>query len=432
MPGAGNSSSGLGSSSSTASESNPMAAPTMSSISNDDDNAKQKMFFTTSDLIDRMNSAMKDANADMPVPLPESGGGGGGFELQRKMPDGSYRRAEESEMAAADFQAKMKQASEMIAGLDSQQKIDWAKLQRSQGNKLFAEGKLFQCTANISYLKEIYASTFRFPFFFNMNLVGNYKEAMDVYLTCLVAMDQTTSSVIDEGGESEELINMQIEKEIKLPVLLNLALSALKMGMLSKAEQFCNFAMEMESGKQSVKANFRRGRVRMLMGHYVSAELDLDKALELNGKMSNGENCDFQQLENERAVILREKQKLSRLVNQADKNRKQQKNAMEKLFKSQESENSTERDENTKYSSSLYPEKKGPPTQPPQQLPTDPNPDSLEADHPTCFQWYMRMIGRCAQKLLDIIGDEEDDVLLDVPVDRELLKKLMEEKKKHQ
>jgi hypothetical protein len=64
------------------------------------------MFFTTTDLLNRMNSAIKSAAIEGSGP---SSSEVGGFELQRKMPDGSYRRAEKSELKAADFQAKMKQ-----------------------------------------------------------------------------------------------------------------------------------------------------------------------------------------------------------------------------------------------------------------------------------------------------------------------------------
>jgi len=361
--------------------------------------AEKKMFFTTSDLITRMNSAMKDGNVHAASPSSDPGG----FELQTKMPDGSYRRAEESEMAAADFQAKMKQASEMIKSLNPEQKIEWAKHQRQEGNDLFAK--------------------------------GDYKEAMDVYLTCLVAMDKSSSAVATNtknpsiiNDDSNELLSMQIETEIKLPVLLNLALSAMKMGMLSKSEKFCNFAMEMESGRQSVKAHFRRARVRMLMGQYVSAELDLDMALELNAKVLSDDEADrLKETENERVVILREKQKLNRLVGQAEKNRQQQKKAMERLFKSGKNEDEKQQAAlSTRGISSLYPEKKGP-----VQVALQQNGHTcvLEDGQLTCFQWYMRMIGRCAQKLLDIIGEEEENTPLDVPVDEYLLDELIENKK---
>lgn len=59
------------------------------------------MFFTTSDLLQRLNSSINDSvGEDAPA---------AGFELQRQMPDGSYRRAEEKELEAANFQTKMKQ-----------------------------------------------------------------------------------------------------------------------------------------------------------------------------------------------------------------------------------------------------------------------------------------------------------------------------------
>ncbi|EJK55126.1 hypothetical protein THAOC_25173, partial [Thalassiosira oceanica] len=125
---------------------------------------------------------------------------GGGFELQRKLPDGSYRRADESETAAANFQAKMKQAAEMTASLEPGERIEWAGWQRKQGNDLFARGE--------------------------------YREAMDVYLTCLVAMDQKTKKnenadpdVSEDNSTEQQLagddMTARIEKEIKLPVLLN-------------------------------------------------------------------------------------------------------------------------------------------------------------------------------------------------------------------
>ena len=214
--------------------------------SNDNDDAtnkttkNDKMFFTTSDLIKTMNTSIQQTNPNLPSTQSE-----GGFELQRKMPDGTYRRADEAEIASANFQSKMKQSSELIKSLNPQQKIEWSKYQREQGNELFSKGE--------------------------------YTEAMDVYLTCLVAMDNSSSSQdesdADEQQQQQLLLKKQIDTEIKLPVLLNLALSALKLGMLSKAEQFCNYAIDdMDIGKESVKAYFRRGRIRMLRGHFVTAE----------------------------------------------------------------------------------------------------------------------------------------------------------------
>lgn len=381
---------------------------------------KKKLFFTTSDLIERMNSAIKDAKGDIPTSSSNYVGDSnctGGFELQMKLPDGSYRRADQKEVAAADFQTKMKQASERIAGFNSQQKMEWAKCHRLEGNALFAKGE--------------------------------YAEAMDVYLTCLVAMDHTCDSTTsvdkkitpptvntDEDPSSESrMIELQMEREIKLPVLLNLALCSLKMGMLSKAEKFCNFAMETEVGKQSPKASFCRGRARLLMGNYSAAESDLNNALNLlRAKQSLSdekiENFNSNEIENEEAVILREKLKLQKLVRQAQKNRIQQKKAMEKIFKPDQTAcclNETGR-EITHKIPSIYPDKKHPSKITAHS--SDVGNRDKEADcQPTCLQWYLRMMGRCAQKILDIIGDDGENEEVDVPVDQDLLNIFMKCKK---
>lgn len=380
---------------------------------------KKKLFFTTSDLIERMNSAINDAKDDISTSTSKSVGDSnckGGFELQMKLPDGSYRRAGDKEVAAADFQTKMKQAGERIAGFNSQQKMEWAKCHRLEGNALFASGE--------------------------------YAEAMDVYLTCLVAMDHPCDSTTsadrkitsavnkDEDPSSEvRIIQLQMEREIKLPVLLNLALCSLKMGMLSKAEKFCNFAMETEAGKQSPKASFCRGRARLLMGNYGAAESDLNNALiQLRTKqsMSNEKigNFNTKEIEEEEAVILREKLKLQKLVRQAQKNRNQQKKAMEMIFKPDRSAcclNEFSREILHKIPS-LYPDKKHP-----LKIIThssDVGNRDKEVDcHPTCVQWYLRMMGRCAQKILDFIGDDGENEEVDVPVDQDLLNIFMECKK---
>ncbi|EJK47162.1 hypothetical protein THAOC_34142 [Thalassiosira oceanica] len=357
------------------------------------------LFFTTTDLINKMNRSIQEATGAAGE-LP----GGGGFELQRKLPDGSYRRADESETAAANFQAKMKQAAEMTASLEPGERIEWAGWQRKQGNDLFARGE--------------------------------YREAMDVYLTCLVAMDQKTrrtrSQIQTVAGTTANSTEQQLagddmtartEKEIKLPVLLNLALSAMKLGLLSKADQFCTFAIETDSGRRSVKAHFRRGRVRMLMGHYVTAELDLEKADELNAAKfaEGGERGADEEAANERDTIARERRKLSRLVGQASRNQKTQKRAMERLFQSPADAGGGDLAIATE---GLYHEKKTPPIQHALIEKYDESRQQL-----SCWQWYLHMVGRCAQKILDIIGEDEDDSEVEIPVDRDLLNALMDEKK---
>jgi tetratricopeptide (TPR) repeat protein len=388
------------------SPSNPNPIGSTDDVGVDDDPRRRKMFFTTSDLIGRMNSAMRCANnpddgptssssSSSPFASLSSGatGAGGGFELHARMPDGSYRRAHESEMAAADFQSKMKQASEMISGMDRRRKLEWAARHRREGNALFARGE--------------------------------YGEAMDVYLTCLVAVDRGgASSASSADDDDDDILRSRMEEEIQLPVLLNLALSAMKMGMLSKAEKFCNFAIdETACGKISPKAHFRRGRVRLLMGRYASAESDLDTALgllpldnaeEIDGGGASGRGNDAD-VESERAVVLREKRRLHSLVRQEERNMKVQRRAMERLFGSSSDREERDGEDESPGSLSIYPDKMGP-----VQLPRNKGIDEAIADdddecqQPTCFQWYQRMIGRCAQRLLDLIGDEEEDEEEDV------------------
>lgn len=82
------------------------------------------MFLTTSDLLHRMNAALMEncpRQSDQGLlesrVLADSDDGGGEdetqprFELQRRLPDGSTRKADESERKAADVQAKIKQVS---------------------------------------------------------------------------------------------------------------------------------------------------------------------------------------------------------------------------------------------------------------------------------------------------------------------------------
>jgi tetratricopeptide (TPR) repeat protein len=283
----------------------------------------------------------------------------------------------------------------MTSALTPEQKIEWAISQRKEGNRLFANSE--------------------------------YQEAMDVYLTCLVAVDASNSQNDSQNTSS------QCDSEIKLPVLLNLALCALKLGMLSKAEKFCNYAIELESGQQSAKSYFRRGKVRMLQGNYISAELDLDKALDLleSSDVSAAES-DRDADERDKRVVLREKQKLQGLMKQAEKNQKQQKKAMQRLFESASNNQDDApvsavdaaadiQNNECEKSISLYPEKKtgtrkystlrDDPTWDHSIYHNDTQEEEAQSSLNQYLEWYLQMIGRCAQKLLDMIGGEENNDL---------------------
>lgn len=277
---------------------------------------------------------------------------------------------------------------------------------------------------------------------------------MDVYLTCLVAMDKTPASSKNEssseqkqarrpsgeegdgasGGGPDAGLDDRIDEEIKLPVLLNLALCALRLGTPSRAEKFCDFAVETGAGRRSAKAYFRRGTARALTGDYAAAASDLDRALELNdarlpaesGKDDDDDDAVAREAGSERAAILRERRKLDQLVRRAERSRRQQKRAMERLFGSGANDDATTRGRERAEgagATGLYPEMRGP-----NRSPTRRNDDRCYAPDDrqlSWSQWYLRMIGRCAQKLLDIIGEDDDDdeeivdvPMVDMPVDQ--------------
>jgi len=279
---------------------------------------QSKMFFTTSDLLNRINGVLEEIHSN-----DSEGDGGDGnngtdakgqFELQKKMPDGSTRKADENDMALADFQSKLKQAAEMVSKLSPDEKIQWAKEHRKHGNNLFQKKQ--------------------------------FKQAMDVYLTCLVAIDSDSNSNGQEEGkeQSNKVFNTDIEwvekteHEIKLPVLLNLSACTLKLGMYRKTCSFCDLALEIKAGSNNPKVYFRRGKSRMLLGIYNKARADLQKALDLlDSSCNNDSNTNIVEdvddaVGREKEAVKKELVKLERLVESAEENRKRQQMAMKRIL----------------------------------------------------------------------------------------------------
>jgi tetratricopeptide (TPR) repeat protein len=275
---------------------------------------------------------------------------------------------------------------------------------------------------------------------------------MDVYITCMVAMDKLKSRSGNECGSTRRDSNDEskvaafsedIVRDIQLPVLLNLALCALKLGMLRKAESFCNFALQTELGKSSSKAYFRRGRARMLMGSYVAARNDLEMALELLTSSDSG-TTDSEGVE--KKAVRKELQKLVRLEIQAKKHEVRQKKAMKRVWSSSrdtkdgiggvdsemnqekrrvsESAAITESDASSDYidekkalngqsrsqNTGLYSDRR-------EQRPFSSlrantkkeksDEDDVLHDEQSYVQWYLSLFERCLRKTLRVLGDEE-------------------------
>jgi hypothetical protein len=95
-----------------------MSTEAVTTVSKDDDD--DQMFFTTSDLIQTINNVLKDnqpqpqvhndkTNVNENLNSNSNDESVGGFELQRRLPDGTTRKADEKDIAMADFQSKIKQ-----------------------------------------------------------------------------------------------------------------------------------------------------------------------------------------------------------------------------------------------------------------------------------------------------------------------------------
>ena len=398
-------------------DTSPPVASAASAAGDGTENGGGKLFFTTSDLIARINQSVAEVSGDGigEAAAPTTAGG---FELRRQMPDGSTRRADEADTAVADLQSKIKQTAAVLSALNAEEKMEWARQQRVEGNKLFSREE--------------------------------YTEAMDVYITCLVAMDKLKQGSADKGGDSDGVssdgvFSEDIEREIQLPVLLNLALCALKLGTLRKAESFCSFALQTSLGADCPKAYFRRGRARMLMGSYDDARSDLQRAVDLlqneNADKGGDSNTnDNTAREAELKAVRKELQKLERLEFAARKHEKVQKKNMKRLWDTGKSNaveaNGTTPDQSISSSavdiSSVKAEKsegqsnasaenkKGlySDVQERRQFSTlrakkrievsvEEEDDDVDVVSPSFFQWYLSLFERCLRKTLHILGDEE-------------------------
>ena len=398
-------------------DTSPPVASAASAAGDGTENGGGKLFFTSSDLIARINQSVAEVSGDGigEAAAPTTAGG---FELRRQMPDGSTRRADEADTAVADLQSKIKQTAAVLSALSAEEKMEWARQQRVEGNKLFSREE--------------------------------YTEAMDVYITCLVAMDKLKQGSADkegdsDGASSDGVFSEDIEREIQLPVLLNLALCALKLGTLRKAESFCNFALQTSLGADCPKAYFRRGRARMLMGSYDDARSDLQRAVDLlqneNADKGGDSNTnDNTAREAELKAVRKELQKLERLEFAARKHEKVQKKNMKRLWDTGKSNaveaNGTTPDQSISSSavdiSSVKAEKsegqsnasaenkKGlySDVQERRQFSTlrakkrievsvEEEDDDVDVVSPSFFQWYLSLFERCLRKTLHILGDEE-------------------------
>ena len=280
----------------------------------------------------------------------------------------------------------------------SQEKLDWAESHRKKGNELFVKGK--------------------------------YKEAMDVYLTCLVAIEKPKSNNRSKDCSVSDMTDEEwedtVEKLVKLPVLLNLSACSLKLGMFKKTCQFCDFGIELESGKSSAKLYFRRGKAKISLTEYDEARIDLNKCLTL--LQEEEENMDKEMdsnmmvtIRNMKRSVDKELKRLDDMILVSKRNHEKQAKAMKKVLGGERSNNksndqesrSVEESEKIVDETPLYSESNG--LREFSRLRAPPRnyfSSSLEkkeenVSRSSAFVCCIRAVEHVLRKMLYLLGDEE-------------------------
>lgn len=196
-----------------------------------------------------------------------------------------------------------------MSSLTPEDKLEWAENQRQEGNKLYSKQQ--------------------------------YKEAMDVYLTCLVAIDKSCHDPIIGNTDNDVMNNdiiweQQVEQQVKLPVLLNLSACTLSLGMFKKTCAFCDLALDLRIGNTSQKLYFRRGRARMGLGLYCEAKEDLIVSMDIlqrqESEKADSNGVDKKEICKMKLSVEKELLRLEVLVVSAEKNREKQTRAMQRIL----------------------------------------------------------------------------------------------------
>ena len=258
-------------------------------------------FVTTSDVMNQLNKQLASLSSPEDAHLKPR------FELQKRLPDGSAIPASQDEIAAADFKTKLEQSAKFVSQLASpRDRQFWAEQQRQLGNQYFGRGE--------------------------------YKQAMDVYLTCLVVKESTADFV----------------SQTLLPILNNLAQCTLQLGMHKKTVMFCEMALEevSKTNQEIEKSNneetdgseicgvdplslckiyFKKAKALRLTGDYIQARNALNLSMEQLEKKESEETTSSSLLPYQQA-IQKEYRYLDTAEKEARKNRQRQKRAMQKVL----------------------------------------------------------------------------------------------------
>ncbi|VEU41628.1 unnamed protein product [Pseudo-nitzschia multistriata] len=389
-------------------------------------------FITTSDIINRLNSQLSELSTFAnETDLASSQQQQPRFELQKRLPDGSAIPATQDETDAANFKTKLDQSAKFVSQLESPaDRQYWAEQQRLIGNGFFQQ--------------------------------GDYKAAMDIYLTCLVVKENTSGFL----------------RDTLLPVLNNLAQCTLQLGMYAKTILFCEMALEevskakqqgwvegidakekqqneqeVPAGEKSTTARrdledaivlckiyFKRGKALRLKGHYKEAREAINCSLDcLAGKDGKPSASSFSATDGDaignvdssisltpyRKAIKKEFRFLDIAEKEGKRNRDREKRAMQTVLSlspttSLELDPSTSQGKSRKRSAPqpLY-QKSSEPRQfsrlrarkSPSTFKQQDDPNVLVGDDsPMAYysRYYWSMVARVAKALLVMLGDGDD------------------------
>jgi tetratricopeptide (TPR) repeat protein len=386
-----------------------MAASGFPGSRNEDDtqNIADSPFVTTSDVLNQLNKHLSNLSSpeDDDHMQPR-------FELQKRLPDGSAIPASAEEIAAADFKTKLEQSAKFVSQLATpQDRQFWAEQQRQLGNAFFGR--------------------------------GDYKGAMDIYLTCLVVKDN-----------SPDFVN-----ETLLPILNNLAQCAAQLGMHKKTILFCEMALEEASKAEEqhqqtastvvtaeneprdmiapiqvvdnlslCKIYFKKAKALRLTGDYVPARAALNASMEhlekKGDEMSLPANAadtaqNVTSLEPFQQAIQKEFKHLDIAEKEARKNRQRQKAAMQRAMTSSNGGTNGTVSQNQPEMGLGYHSIQSSTPEPRKfsqlrarktaQLAEANSEGSSEHTQPSYTDFYWSMVERVARYVLRLIGDDEID-----------------------
>ena len=336
-------------------------ATTTTSTEEESPSLPELPFVTTSDVLAHLNSNLQAVAA---AQAQQSGENIDGlydqppkFELQKRLPDGSTMPASSADMAANDLQTKLQQSAAFVASLQTpEDKMRWAEGQRLIGNQYFQR--------------------------------GDYKTAMDVYLTCLVvkntnsntekeedsklketreesSTEATSTRASSKGGAAEDVSASSwiFLTETLIPILNNLAQCTLQLSMYKKTIEFVNIALEeidkatkKEQAREPQQANinvsveidplalcklyYKRGKAQRLKGEYQSSRKDLSLSqqqynilmLQERRKQQTEDHGTNDRCEQYLLAIQKEMKHLDLAEKEGRKNRQKQKLAMQRLL----------------------------------------------------------------------------------------------------